>query len=145
MLLDINYARIVHLEWELTLEELLTERKSSVQLTSHKDCMVGVWLYSEGLSNYRHLEELPRLEKLHKDFHTQAQRVIDLHTSYQEKRAEEAFLKLKELSKDIIFLLTLIELKILHRKQTIDKFRHPIRALSNFFSGKSRTSSIIEG
>ncbi|MEO5344122.1 MAG: CZB domain-containing protein [Gammaproteobacteria bacterium SHHR-1] len=134
MLLDINHARIVHLEWELKLEETLQRGRRPLKIVSHHNCMLGVWLYTEGLVKYRQAPEILRLEELHHNFHDLAQQVADAHAERQPALAQELFEELQLESREIVYLLTLIELRILRQKRRFHLLRHPLRSLRKLFS-----------
>lgn len=134
MLLDISHARIVHLEWETKLEDILSGRRRPVKVSTHNECMLGSWLYIEGIKKYNHIPEVMRLEQIHVTFHSLAQQVINNHAHRRDGSADELFKEVKLLSREIIYLLTKIEQHVIHRKKRINIVRHPIKALSNLFN-----------
>ncbi|MBF0255060.1 MAG: CZB domain-containing protein [Gammaproteobacteria bacterium] len=134
MLLDINHARIVHLEWELKLEETLRRNRRHIKIVSHHNCMLGVWLYTEGMVKYKQTPEILRLEELHRNFHDLAQQVADAISQKQDRLAGELFDELQLESREIVYLLTLIELKVVRQKRRFQLLRHPISSLRKIFS-----------
>ncbi|MBF0265357.1 MAG: CZB domain-containing protein [Gammaproteobacteria bacterium] len=136
MLLDINHARIVHLEWELKLEKILIHGGEAVKVANHNECMLGSWLYTEGLKSYKHFPETMLLEGAHAQFHDLAQKVVNEHARGREQKAAEHFKQVQELSREIIFLLTKIEFRVIQRKKTVDKIKAPFRFVGNLFSKK---------
>jgi hypothetical protein len=133
MLLDISHARIVHLEWEIKLEDILSGRRKPIKVSTHHECILGSWLYTEGMKKYKHIPEVMRLEEIHATFHSMAQQVINDHAHRKDGSADELFKEVKQLSREIIYLLTKIELEILHRKKRVDVVRHPLRSFAKLF------------
>ena len=138
MLLDINHARIVHLEWELKLEKILIGNGENVKVAKHDECMLGAWLYTEGLKKYKHMPEMLQLEEKHARFHELAQKVVTEHARKQEQKAAEHFAEVKQLSVEIIYLLTKIEYKVIQRQKTINTLTAPFRMVSNLFKPKDK-------
>ena len=121
-MLDITIARITHVEWVHQLEMILHNSSSSVTLPSHHDCELGVWLYGEGLRTYKEIPEIGLLEKSHKVFHIAADNVVEWHNSskfnsQKTAQAEIDFRDALNTSKEIIYLLTMLEFKILQKYQ----------------------------
>lgn len=131
---DISAARLAHLRWEMQLEEMLKKNKVDIQLTTHANCTLGVWLYSTGLQKYSGIPEISQLETIHVAFHKTAAEVLDHIRAHRHEHADKAFSELQLLSREIIFLLTAIELKIMQRREMIDSLKHPLRTLKRFFS-----------
>ncbi|MBF0218692.1 MAG: CZB domain-containing protein [Gammaproteobacteria bacterium] len=136
MLIDINHARITHLEWEFELEDILSGRKRNHNdVTSHDECMLGTWLYREGLKRYGHIAELVLLEKHHTTFHREAKKVLREHQLNNSEAANVAFAEVQSLSREIIFLLTVVEYRIIKRQQKVEAIKHPIRSLRRILFG----------
>ena len=72
-MIDITIARITHVEWVHQLERLLHKDTTSASLPSYHDCELGVWLYGEGLQNYKEIPEIGLLVQSHKLFHVAAE------------------------------------------------------------------------
>ncbi len=134
MISDLGYMRLVHLSWELQLEELLdTHHLQHLEVDSHEDCPLGVWLYEEGLREFGNNVEIQQLERDHKQFHQAVRRVIRSHKHGRKEEANEALLEVKALSREIIYMLTAVEFKLLKKKSTTYAIRHPFRMLSRLF------------
>jgi hypothetical protein len=122
-MIDITVARITHMEWMLQLETILSETATTtVALPSYHDCELGIWLYSEGLHNYQEIPEIGMLEKSHKYFHVAADKLVAWHNgsksdSTKTAQAEIDFRDAKNTSKEILYILTLLEFKILQKYQ----------------------------
>ena len=136
MLLDITHARLMHLEWELQLEKVLSGRAKTAAIGTHDECMLGHWIYNEGMQKYSSIPELEILEQEHKSFHRFARQIIREHKAGQNNQAEKTFQTVKKLSKEIIFLLTVIELSAFRKKHRSYAIRHPLKTLSTLFSKK---------
>ncbi len=134
MISDLGYMRLVHLSWELQLEELLdTPHVKHLEVDSHEECPLGVWLYHEGLREFGDNPEILHLERDHKQFHQAVRRVIRSHKHGRKSEASEALEEVKLLSREIIYLLTAVEFKLLKKKNTTYVLRHPIRAITRLF------------
>jgi len=121
-MIDITIARITHVEWVHQLEMLLHKNTTSVSLPSYHDCELGVWLYGEGLRTYKEIPEIELLEKSHKVFHIAADNVVKWHNgpkynSQKSAQAEIDFRDALRTSKEIVYLLTMLEFKILQKYQ----------------------------
>lgn len=134
MISDLGYMRLVHLSWELQLEELLdTHHAAHIDVDSHEECPLGVWLYEEGMAEFGNNLEIQQLERDHKQFHQAVRRVIRSHKHGRAKEAAEALQEVKYLSREIIYMLTMVEFKLLKKKNSAYAIRHPLRALSRLF------------
>jgi len=134
MLLDINHARIVHLDWEQKLEKLIRGHHAPLKVSTHDHCILGNWLYTQGIGQYRHIPEIMKLEQTHKDFHDLAQKIVDeKHQHNDKQKVQDTLIQLKSHSKDIVYLLSIIELKVLHQQERLKMIKHPMRALKNLF------------
>jgi hypothetical protein len=120
--IDITIARITHVEWVHQLEMILHKNSSAFTLPSYRDCELGIWLYSEGLRTYKEIPEIGLLEKSHKVFHIAADNVVAWHNgskfnSQKTAQAEIDFRDALSTSKEIVYLLTMLEFKILQKYQ----------------------------
>ncbi|MFZ4859094.1 MAG: CZB domain-containing protein [Desulfuromonadaceae bacterium] len=121
-MIDITIARITHVEWVYQLERLLHKETTSASLPSYYDCELGVWLYGEGLRNYKEIPEIGYLVESHKRFHDAADNVIEWHNgskfnSQKTAQAEFDFRDALAMSKEIVHHLTMLEFKILQKYQ----------------------------
>ncbi|MBF0126194.1 MAG: CZB domain-containing protein [Magnetococcales bacterium] len=115
-MIDISRARLIHLRWLLQLESLL--RKESIpQLQSYTACDLGVWFYSEGMEKYGKFPEMPFLEKRHKHFHETADQLVRCYHDRNYVEAEVALDELKRDSQDLIFMLTMLEYRMVEVRQ----------------------------
>jgi hypothetical protein len=138
--LDIDIARMAHLNWEQNLEAMVKKGDSAIKLDSHKDCDLGIWLHSTGLKRYKDKGAIRQLIGVHETFHTIADRV-----STDMKKADPLSLRMdmkriRAMSREIIFLLTAIELSSLEMQRRSDRLTHPIKnLLQRLFEGPAYT------
>ncbi len=120
-MLDIAIARITHIEWENQLESLLLKKRSIITISDYGNCELGKWLYGTAIEEYESIPEIELLEKEHKLFHLAAEKVTKWHNNPRPGARAEAqamidFDEVKRRSKEIVYLLTLLEFKIIHKK-----------------------------
>ncbi|MBF0270970.1 MAG: CZB domain-containing protein [Magnetococcales bacterium] len=111
-MIDLSRARLVHLKWLFQLEMLLRQ-ESIPQLQTYMTCELGIWLYQEGIKKYSKYPEISFLEKRHKRFHETADLLVSYYKNRNFVEAEVALDELKRDSQDLIFMLTMIEYRIL--------------------------------
>ncbi|CAK0757129.1 putative CZB domain-containing protein [Azospirillaceae bacterium] len=121
---DITYARLAHLSWASRLDHRFRNYGKGVALQAHDSCDFGAWIQSVGLKKYADLDEIPLLETVHKGFHEAAARIIKHLQNRHLQRAEEAYIDVQNLSREIAWLLTLVEYRLKPQdepKRTIKK------------------------
>ena len=116
-MIDIVVARLTHIKWVLQLESALQNKRKVIKIDSHKKCELGKCLYSSATDEYETIPEIHLLEKEHKLFHVAADKVVKWHnrTDPSARADAQALLDFEEVqrrSKEVIFLLTLIEFKM---------------------------------
>ena len=114
MALDFSSARTKHAAWKSKLRDFLDGKGTLTvaQATSHKDCDLGKWLYSEGLAKFSKHPEMKALEKEHETLHHVIKAVMEHKHAGRKAEAEAEFAKVAGLSKRIIDLLTAVETKV---------------------------------
>ena len=122
-MIDITIARLTHIEWTHQLELALQERSSALDLKAYNECDLGVWLYSKALGMFEETGEVELLEQEHKLFHLAADKVVKWHNSPRsgarhDAQAQIDFEEVKRRSKEIIYLLTMLEFKMLKTFQS---------------------------
>ena len=110
--LDITYARLAHLRWATELDRRFRNYGNGVALQSHKACEFGAWIAQVGLKKYGDLPEIERLDAAHREFHEASSRIIRCLQDRHVQRADEAYADVQNLSRDIAYLLTLIEFRL---------------------------------
>jgi methyl-accepting chemotaxis protein len=111
--IDFQKFRLKHMSWRLKLKDFLEGKGglSEKQALSHRECSLGLWLYSEGLVQYKHLPDMTKLEKVHKELHDTVNSIIALKNSGKPEAAEREYQKIGPLSDSIIALLDSLEKK----------------------------------
>ncbi|QWR78768.1 methyl-accepting chemotaxis protein [Candidatus Magnetomonas plexicatena] len=111
---DFSNARSKHLAWKSRLRDFLDGKESLTesQAVSHKDCDLGKWLYSKGLSSFGNIPEMMTLEKIHEELHSIVKDIVRLKHSGNTSAAEEQYNHIGPMSQEIIGLLTAIEKKV---------------------------------
>ena len=111
---DFAVARVMHIAWKSSLRSFLDgkESMSEEQAVSAKDCDLGKWLYTDGMSSYGKMPEMQELEKVHTELHSIVKRVVQLKQSGDNAAAEKEVAKLDSVSQKIFLLLVSIEKKI---------------------------------
>ena len=115
--LDISKARLAHLDWVIRIERILEQGREQAPcaLQYHEDCELGVWIHGDGRSKYRQYEDIRRLAVEHRRFHHAVEHmVLALHAG-DLGRTRELLAGVRYMSKEIIYLLTLLELKSVER------------------------------
>lgn len=112
--IDFAVARVMHVAWKSGLRSFLDgkETLTEEQAVSHKDCDLGKWLYSEGMSKYGNMPEMKELEKVHVELHSVVKRVVQLKNSGNAPAAEQELAKIEPLSQKMFSLLVAIEQKV---------------------------------
>jgi len=112
--LDFSMARMKHLTWKVRLREFMDGKKvlNDAELVSHKDCELGKWLYSDGLTRYGSVPGMKQLETAHANMHMQVKRIVHLMRSGDKAHAQEEFDKIGPQSERIVQLLTQVEKKV---------------------------------
>ncbi len=116
--LDFAAARSKHLLWKSRLRDFLDGKTTltAAQATSHKDCALGIWLYSSGLEQFGDLPAMQQLETLHQQLHNHVRVVITSKGAGETTRAEQELAQVESLSGQIVALLTELEAAY-HRPQ----------------------------
>lgn len=111
--LEINYARLVHLQWMMTLPDYFRHRGKNMALEPEESCALGVWIQSTGIHKFKRIKEVTLLEVAHVQFHYQANATLSALKNKRDSRAENAYASVQKLSKQIIYLLSVIEFKLM--------------------------------
>lgn len=157
-MIDITFARVTHIEWAYQLELALQKRNLVIDMRHYNECELGIWLYGNALRMYGEIPEINLLEQEHKLFHVSADKVVKWHNSPKisakyDAQAQMDFEEVQKKSKEIIYLLTMLEFKMLKKYQdnstglssTIkDIIKNPIKSLTNIVKGKSNSATILQ-
>ncbi len=112
--LDFSLAKSKHLSWKSKLRNFLegSESLTMDQAVSHRDCDLGKWLYSTGMTSYGHLPAMQQIEPLHKQMHELVHQCISHRQNGNAAGAEQAYQQVAGLSDKIVSLLSEVEASI---------------------------------
>jgi hypothetical protein len=111
--LNVSDARLFHMLW--IQEEMTASFKNyghQVDLSHLEQCDLGVWIHDVGLTEYAQLEEVHQLNDTHQSFHEHARVVLGALRHRRFQSADNAYGKLQSLSRDIIYWLTRVEMRL---------------------------------
>jgi methyl-accepting chemotaxis protein len=114
--MPVNFAvvKMAHQTWRLKLRSFLdgTESIDTKDLTSHRDCGLGKWIYSSETMAFASLPDFVELEKKHKSMHQLVKQVVDLKHIGRVKEAQQEFLKVKDSANEVVTLISKVEEKV---------------------------------
>jgi aerotaxis receptor len=105
---DFNQAKKAHLSWKLRVRNFLQGDINAIskeQVCSHRECDLGRWYYSEGMSKYKDSSYFKGIEKPHARLHQIIQEVFDMYEKGTLDEAEALYQELGPLSDEIVDLL----------------------------------------
>ncbi|MBF0316827.1 MAG: CZB domain-containing protein [Nitrospirae bacterium] len=157
-MIDITIARMTHVEWEYQLELALQKRNLVINMRPYNECELGVWLYSKALKMYQEIPDIELLEREHKLFHIAAEKVVKWHNAPKispryDAQAQIDFEEVRQKSKEIIYLLTMLEFKMLIKYQhessgqVVDfkgLIKNPLKTLNNMIKGKGNIHNVSQ-
>ncbi|MBF0517503.1 MAG: CZB domain-containing protein [Nitrospirae bacterium] len=152
-MIDITLARITHIEWAYQLELALQKRNLTINIRNYNECELGVWLYTNALRLYGDIQEINSLEQEHKMFHVTAEKVVKWHNSPSlsaryDAQAQIDFEEVQRKSKEIVYLLTMLEFKMLTKQQKDitfqDIMKNPIGSISQILKRKNKSATISQ-
>lgn len=113
--IDFSSASLNHLKWKNKLRSFLDgESQDDKKLEiDHHDCALGKWLYSHGMHDYEHINEMKTLEKVHAELHSTGKEVVQLKLKDKNGEAKKKFAKVESISAKIVVLLNNIEGKLI--------------------------------
>jgi hypothetical protein len=107
---DFPAIRLMHLSWKQRLTDFLNGKEiATIVHLSHEKCELGAWIYSDGMSKYGKMPEMQDLEKIHKEMHLVAEKVIKMNRSGSVRDLEQELAKIEHLSHRLYSLLIIIE------------------------------------
>ncbi len=110
--LDFTSARLMHQDWVAKVRLFLNGKfeLDESKLSSHRDCELGKWLYSDGLARHGSLAEMQRLEQEHEQLHRTIRDIVnERHGEKNRERTDGLFRRLLGLSGNVLELLAAIE------------------------------------
>ncbi len=114
LIFDINTARLAHLHWTRDLQRFFRKRRGRRQdlIQSAAECELGVWIHGYALREHKDITEFASLDAAHKRFHEAATRTVSALRHPNVRDADKAYQTVLELSREIVILLTRIELRL---------------------------------
>jgi chemotaxis protein histidine kinase CheA len=111
---DFSLVRDKHRQWVNTLQDVLAEKiaMTARQAGSCRDCALGKWIYSTGLSEYGAIDEMHTLEKTHQQFHESVHSVLALKSAGDAGLAQQELQNVERLSQHIMELTSSVERKV---------------------------------
>ena len=96
--------RRAHLAWKSKLRDFLDGKGSltSKEVSSHKDCQLGKWLYGGALKEYGHLAGMNEMEHVHTDLHAAIKAVVEEKDEGNLTRAEHKFNDVANMSEQVV-------------------------------------------
>jgi len=112
--IDFTLAQSQHSTWKSRLRSFLDGKAvlTEQEATSHKDCSLGKWMYSEGLEKYKSVPEMRVLETKHTAMHSLVKSIVRFKQGGDQLAAEKELVKLNQFSTDIINLLEVMKKKV---------------------------------
>ncbi|MBF0435641.1 MAG: CZB domain-containing protein [Magnetococcales bacterium] len=112
-ILEVNQARLLHLRWANHLPETFRNRGRRISLESVELCPLSVWIHGTGLKRFGQMPELIRCDQAHKAFHARAEEILSNLRMRRDQHADRAYADVLKLSQEIIYLLSVIEYRLL--------------------------------
>ena len=112
--IDFKLAANQHLAWKARLHRFLEgkEHLTEAQLTSHRECDLGRWIYASGMEKYGHIAEMQDMEKEHAEFHNRIKTLFSLKKRGQKDQAKAELVHIEHLSDQTVALLNVVASKI---------------------------------
>lgn len=132
---DISKARLVHVGWELGLERLLSGYKALQDPKIHAECGLGRWIRERGQAKYESYGELDTLLNVHEKFHSLADEIISRKEQGHTDIPSEIVMKMHKCSREVVYLLTRLELSVRMDKKDFTPLTHAFRGLKVLLGG----------
>ncbi|MBF0191924.1 MAG: CZB domain-containing protein [Magnetococcales bacterium] len=126
--LEVSHARLMHLRWSRQLLRAFQHWGKDASLESSDLCSVGIWIHEVGLKHKEIIDIVQELDDRHQLFHTKAEETIRLLRRKNFRRSEELFNEVTNLGREVLYLLTRIELLLLQSGEVdspINILKHP--------------------
>ena len=111
--LNVSFARLVHLNWVRSLAKSFRGWGHDAHLESEEACILGHWLRETDSSLRKKHIEINYLKAIHKKFHIQSEETILFLKRKSENAAQKSYTRALKLSREIIYILSITEIKLL--------------------------------
>ncbi|CAA6606408.1 conserved hypothetical protein [Rhodospirillaceae bacterium LM-1] len=132
---DIHAARLAHVGWEMELERLASGDQTSQALIMHTGCALGRWIRERGQDKYEFYKETINLLDAHENFHAVADEIIALNERCKADIPSDLILKMRMVSREVVYLLSSLELSVRLEKQKSEPLTHAIHSLTVLLGG----------
>ena len=109
--LDFAGVKTAHRSWRLKLRNFLDGQESLAadKIASHRDCVLGKWLYADGAAAYGQVAGFRELEETHKAMHDKVKEVVELKHAGKVSQAEQRYKEVCSRADEVVALLTKLE------------------------------------
>jgi hypothetical protein len=126
---DISLARNMHLRWEYELEAMVHGTRGAIELYPHDQCELGRWLQQVGIKKYQDTDAVHKLVGVHREFHAIADRIVANIRQGNIALVEADQRKIQAISREIVFMLTVVEFSAIEKQRKFSGAPGPIRRL----------------
>ena len=128
---DFATARNIHLAWRDKLASFLEGKTilNEKQFTSHRECMLGKWIYSKDFEKYKKQPDTKALMTIHIKLHEAIQRVVQLKKEGNLQGAQDEYQQFLRFSNELVNLLNRLERIIPRINTTVLVTRRPTHPL----------------
>lgn len=104
-------ARNKHAAWKSRIKRFMngSEKLTPAHVVSHKNCDLGKWLYSYGMSLYGGLRAMQQMENVHEQMHGYIGEIIKQYNEGNKSEAESLYKEVERCSDTVVRCLTSIE------------------------------------
>ncbi len=117
---QLQSAMAAHLGWKGKIRGFLDGKGSLDEKVAfdHHQCGFGKWCEQTGFPQFSHIEEMGQVERPHAELHSLIKKIAELKTQGNIEMAEQEYLKVEPLSKEIVKIMQTIEAKIAAEQNT---------------------------
>jgi PAS domain S-box-containing protein len=113
--LDFEQARAKHLLFKSRLRAILYGLDvDEAPVVSHHECSVGKWIYGHALESYAHIPKVHQLERVHKELHAVAAKLVALYKEGKVLEARTGLEEMEFIADDLIGILSVVEDQVQH-------------------------------
>lgn len=110
--IDLKLIGVNHNIWCMKLNQYVNSDSAIPPAMSHRECELGKWLYSTGLSTYGSLSDLMKLEKTHQQFHELSQKIMKFKQQGDVNGARKLLFELEDKSDEVINLIRSVDKQV---------------------------------